>query len=126
MTGNLYEYISPFNVIQRFEYYCLTDKGEVYVKENEDIEIPDDIKPDAFGEVGQIINENFIKLEDVKYYKINGLPYIVQLTTKNYVLSKDGNIWYFNYDNLKSHRDNNYNNIIQIYEVMNNDYYLDN
>lgn len=125
-VGNLFQFITSFNIIQRFKYYCLTDKGEVYVKKDEDLEIPDDIKPDAFGELGQIINGDFNKLEYLEYYKIQGLPYIVQLTTKNYVLSKDGNIWYFNYNDLTAYRDDKYYNIIQIYESMKNDYYLDN
>jgi hypothetical protein len=127
-NGNLYQYTTPFNVIQRTEYYCLTDKGEVYVKNNEDLEIPDNIEPDAFGEVGQIINGIFDKLEEVKYYKIHGLPRIAQLTTKEIFLSEDGGFWYVDYDDLTPVLSNKYkyNNIIQIYELKHVNYYLDN
>jgi len=121
----LFQYINPFNVIQRLTFTCLTDKGEVYTIGDEDIEIPANFKPDAFGEIGQVNDGVYKKLQDLEYYKLHDLPRIVALTTTGEFISEDGDIWTLDYYNLIVKKSDNYSNIIQIYEGKYTDYYLD-
>jgi len=126
----LLQYINPFNVIQRFTFACLTDKGEVYIIGDEDINSPlvvnANIKPDAFGEIGKIEDGIYKKLEDLEYYKLHDLPRIIALTTRGEFISEDGDIWNLDYYNLTVRKSDKYTNIIQIYEGKYTNYYLDN
>jgi hypothetical protein len=122
----LLQYVNPFNVIQRFTFACLTDKGEVYTIGDEDIEIPADIKPDAFGEIGKIEDGIYRKLADFEYYKLHDLPRIIALTTTGEAISENGDVWVLDYYNLTAKKSDKYSNIIQIYEDKYTNYYLDN
>ena len=122
----LLQYVNPFNVIQRFTFACLTDKGEVYTIGDDDIEIPANINPDNFGEIGKIEDGIYTKLEDLEYYKLHDLPRIISLTTTGEFISEDGDIWTVDYYNLTVKKSDKYTNIIQIYEGKYTNYYLDN
>jgi len=125
-NNKLIKHTSQFNVVQRFENCCLTDNGEVYMQYivedfvPQDLMISDNIQPDAFGEASY----GTFKFP-INYYKVHGLPCIIQISPSSHFLSEDGDIWKLNYDNLTVTRSDKYTNIIQIYP-MKNDYYLDN
>jgi hypothetical protein len=95
------------------------------VRGDDYLEIPGNIIPDSLGNIGKIINGDFIKIDSAELYKISDLPYIVQITPRSLFLSADGSVWTFTLD-LKGLKIDSYNPIIQIYEVNNNNYCLDN
>lgn len=121
--------VRPFNVIQMYNFFYLTDKGEVFMRDNLNFENPNNVDPDYVDEYNPLRVTGQSGGSINRYYKIHGqsggsIPKIKQITSIGFCLSTTGDVYKINLNDL-SFEILKYKNIIQIYENRNKIYYLD-
>lgn len=125
-AGSIFKIILPFNIIQRCNYFYLTDEGEVYMRHNVHTRVNNIVAVtgnDIHFKDGKLNNKyNLMHY----YYKINGLPHIKQITSTGGVLSTSGDVYNINWTDLSVNKMVSHSNIIQICEDKQYKYCLDN
>lgn len=121
----LNQLIVPFNIVQNAGRYYLTDTGEVYIRVDDSFEMTCDVT----GQYKQIKDGRFGYQKIYGFYRIQGLPYISQITSSRRLLDINGEVHYFDDRYFKLYKLVDRKNIIQIFESRDGYqgfYYLDN